>query len=125
MAATLALDGEARDRRIAESFASWLGRHSERKRTRLADHARALVGETSLVADMRATPALTGLETIACPVLALYGERSDLRERGERALATVPGARVEIVDGCTHSILWEATTLVRQRLLEFVAEVIG
>ncbi len=124
MAATLSLEGDARDRRIAESFAAWLGRHSERKRNRLADHARALVGETTLVADMGATTPLgqAELATISAPVLALYGERSDLRARGESALAAIPGARVEIVDGCTHSILWEATALVRQRIVEFVIE---
>src|SRR5207248_1905261 len=42
MAATLELEGEARDRQIAASFSSWLGRHSERKSTRLAETATAL-----------------------------------------------------------------------------------
>jgi pimeloyl-ACP methyl ester carboxylesterase len=124
MADTLRLTGEARDQKIAESFKSWLGRHSERKRNRLADAARALVEGTSLVEDLRATPTLTAAElaSVTAPALALYGEHSDLRARGEAALAGVATARLEVVPGCTHSILWEATELVRARILAFIAE---
>jgi pimeloyl-ACP methyl ester carboxylesterase len=125
MAGTLSLEGEARDRRIAESFRSWAGRHSERKRNRLAETARELVGATSLVDDMRATSPLSGdaLRTVTAPVLALYGERSDLRARGEASLAPLPRCRIEIVPGATHSVLWEATGHVRKRILEFLDEI--
>jgi pimeloyl-ACP methyl ester carboxylesterase len=122
MAGTLSLEGEARDRRIAESFGSWVGRHSERKRNRLAETARALVHGTSLVDDMRATSPLSSdaMRAIEAPVLALYGERSDLRARGELLLAPLPRCRIEIVPGCTHSVLWEATDTVRDRVLAFL-----
>ena len=56
MAGTLLLEGQARDAAIATHFADWLGRHSERKRNKLAENARALVQDTSLVADLRASP---------------------------------------------------------------------
>ena len=125
MAATLRLKGEERDRRIAESFKSWLGRNSQRKRSRLAETAQALVGGTTLVADLAATPPLPPAELaqIKVPVLALFGERSDLRALGEERLKALPLGRVEIVPGCTHSILWEATETVRRRVLAFVEEV--
>ncbi len=124
MAATLRLQGQARDARIAADFSRWLGRHSERKRTRLAETAEALVYGTSLVDDMRRTPALgaTELSTIRARVLAIYGEQSDLRARGEAAIRAIPGARIEILAGCSHSVLWEATDVVRERILGFVAE---
>jgi pimeloyl-ACP methyl ester carboxylesterase len=123
MAATLRLEGEARDQRIAASFSNWLGRHSERKRNRLAEHARALVHDTSLVDELAATDALSAndLAGIRAPILALFGERSDLRERGEALLGAVANARVEILPGCTHSILWEATDDVRARILAFLS----
>ncbi len=123
MTETLSLEGEARDRKIAESFAAWLGRHSERKRTRLADAAHALVHRTSLVADLAATPTLTATELaeIRCPVLALYGEHSDLRAAAERLVPSIPHARLELVPGCTHSILWEATDHVRAKILAWLA----
>lgn len=117
MTATLGLTGAARDAKIADSFASWLGRHSERKRTRLADAAQALVEGTSLVADLGGSPPVTRelLRSIAAPTLALYGEHSDIRARGEALAATLPRCTLEIVAGCTHSILWEATAHVRAR----------
>lgn len=117
MTATLGLTGAARDAKIAESFASWLGRHSDRKRTRLADAAQALVEGTSLVADLGASPPLApaAIARLAVPVLALYGEHSDVRGRGEALARTLPACTLEIVPGCTHSILWEATALVRAR----------
>jgi pimeloyl-ACP methyl ester carboxylesterase len=119
MAETLQLKGEERDRRIAESFASWLGRHSERKRTRLADNARALVEGTTLVADMQRTPAFDAadLSEIRVPILGLYGERSDIRTRSEALLRHAPHAEVVILPGCSHSVLWEATDEVRDRIL--------
>src|SRR5688500_6087809 len=49
MASTLELQGPQRDRRIAESFKDWTGRHSDRKRNRLAATAGDLVAHTSLV----------------------------------------------------------------------------
>ena len=123
MAATLSLRGDARDQAIAASFEHWLGRHSDRKRNRLAETAGALVEGTSLVADMAATPPLTPreLREVHAPVLALYGERSDLRARSERLLAGLPGARTVVLPGCTHSILWEATDVVREAVVGFTA----
>ena len=122
MTATLGLRGDARDAKIAESFQSWLGRHSERKRTRLAQSAEALVEGTSLVADLRESPPLAAddLRTIACPVLALYGEKSDVRANGEALAAALPSCTLELLPGCTHSVLWEATATVRDRISAFV-----
>lgn len=122
MVATLTLDGDERDRKIAEHFASWLGRHSARKRTRLADTAEGLVRGTSLVDDLRRTPPVTGeeLTRIRAPVLALYGERSDIVHHCAPLLAFVPDCTVALVPGCTHSLLWEATDEVRRRTLAFL-----
>lgn len=124
MVATLALTGEARDRRIAESFRHWLGRNSERKRSKLAAGARALVEETTLLRDLEASGSLTEaqLRALDCPVLGLYGERSDLRGDADALRAFVPGARLELRAGATHSLLWEATAWVRERLLAWLAE---
>jgi pimeloyl-ACP methyl ester carboxylesterase len=124
MAETLALRGDARDAAIADNFKAWLGRHSDRKRTRLARAAEELVERTTLIADLRASPALSSerLARIACPVLALYGETSDVRGRGEALAATLPRCTLEIVPGCTHSVLWEATAHVRARVVAFMRE---
>src|SRR5262245_61417286 len=124
MSETLRLEGEARHRRIAESFAAWLGRHSERKRNRLAENARALVEETSLVEDLAATPPLDAadLASLRVPVLALYGEHSDLLGRARAFLRPVAGLEWVVLPGCSHSVLWEATVEVRARVRAFVED---
>jgi pimeloyl-ACP methyl ester carboxylesterase len=121
MARTLSLRGEDAYRAIAATFKDWLGRHSARKRTRLADHARALVETTTLVADLRATPPLapSDLARIATPTLALYGEKSDIVDESAKLLRAMPRCTLEILAGCTHSILWEATDTVRARVVDF------
>jgi pimeloyl-ACP methyl ester carboxylesterase len=122
MTATLALRGDARDAKIADSFQAWLGRHSERKRTRLAKNAEALVEGTSLVEDLDRSPPLdlAALARVTAPALLLYGEASDVRSRGEALARALPGATLELLPGCTHSVLWEATAHVRDRVTAFV-----
>jgi pimeloyl-ACP methyl ester carboxylesterase len=122
MADTLALEGEERDRRIAESFQSWLGRHSQRKSSRLAESAADLVHRTSLVEDMRRSPRLddAALARVACPVLALYGESSDLRPEAEHLAARLPRCQLHVLPGCSHSVLWEATARVRDETVAWI-----
>ncbi len=114
MAETLALDGDAADATIAREFQSWLGRHSERKSNRLARAAHALVHQTSLIGDMRGSRGLSDdeLASIACPVLAMYGRNSDVLHHGERLARLLPHCELRILEGCSHSVLWEATEAV-------------
>lgn len=121
MTATLSLDGDARDHRIAESFKAWIGRHSERKRNRLADQARRLVKGTTLLTDLAASGGRSDrqLAAITCPVLAIYGEQSDQRTAGERLAALLPRCELVLLPGCSHSVLWEQTVRVRKMLLDW------
>jgi len=124
MVRTLGLQGAERDQKILESFQDWLGRHSGRKRNRLAKNAEALVYGTSLLADLEASPTVdeARLMEVQCPVLALYGEHSDIRQRGERLAAALPQCTLRVVEGCTHSILWEATEKVRSTIVNWLKE---
>jgi pimeloyl-ACP methyl ester carboxylesterase len=124
MAATLSLSGDERDARIAQDFQRWLGRHSERKRTRLADHAKALIEGTSLVDDLRHSPPLgpDALRHLDLPVLALYGEQSDLKAHAQRLPELLPRAKLLVRAGCSHSLLWEATGWVREQLMAWLVE---
>ena len=123
MAETLRLTGEARAQAIAENFQSWLGRHSKRKRTRLADTALGLVEGTSLVDDLERSHDLTPreLRDIACPALLVYGEASDVIDDGRALASALPDATLEVLPGCSHSVLWEATDHLRDRLLAWLA----
>ena len=124
MGRTLRLQGRERDEQIQLQFADWLGRHSERKRNRLAQTAAALVEGTSLVADLEATAAWSDarLAEVRCPVLAIYGEASDIRDRGERLGRVLPDCRLVWMEGCAHSVLWEATERVRGEIVAWVSE---
>jgi pimeloyl-ACP methyl ester carboxylesterase len=121
MVRTLSLRGEAADRVIASSFEHWPGRTSPRKRARLVAQAHALVLGTSLVDDLRATSPLetSDFAGIEAPTLALYGERSDLIGESAPLLASMPRCNLNVLPGCTHSVLWEATEEVRTRAVAF------
>lgn len=123
MTATLGLQGDERNAKIGENFQSWLGRHSERKRNRLARAAEALVEGTTLVADLAASPPLAAaaLAKITCPVLAIYGAGSDVIDRGRALAAALPACELVVLPGCTHSVLWEATGDVRTRVTAWLA----
>jgi len=123
VAAKFRATGEERDRLIARYAYRWAGRHSERKSTRLARTAEDLVYRTTLVDDLAASPPLTdeALGRIGCPVLALYGDRSELRDRAERLEHVLPRAEVRWFDGCTHLLLWEVPHRVEAALVEWMA----
>jgi pimeloyl-ACP methyl ester carboxylesterase len=127
MAYTLTLEGEERDQQIAKAFGSWLERHSNKKRNllgRIADDMLNLVHNTSLVEDLRSSPALAPAELagIHCPMLVLFGENSDVRETGKQVLGSLPGCEFRLIPGCTHSVLWEATAEVRQQIVEWLSK---
>ncbi|MGC6418624.1 MAG: alpha/beta fold hydrolase [Bradymonadia bacterium] len=122
MTQTLALTGKERDIQIAHSFQHWLGRNSERKRNRLAENARDLVEGTSLISDLRTSKPLSSdaLSGLKCPILALYGSNSDVLHNGQQLKRLTPACTLEIFDGCSHSILWEATESVSERIVNWI-----
>ncbi len=122
MVATLNLKGEARDKKIIDSFKHWLGRHSNRKRTRLAETAKAIVYGTSLIEDMKKSKIITDkqIQSIICPVLAIYGEDSDIREKGEALSRKLKSCEHVIFKGCTHSVIWEETETFCNTVIEWI-----
>ncbi len=119
MAESLSKTGEERDRLIGERFQSWLGRHSARKRSRLADTAAALVERTSLLDDLRRSEGYAdeAYARLSMPIEALYGAESDVRAQGERLARATEACRLSLLPGATHSILWERTDEVCRRLI--------
>lgn len=119
------LEGKERDRLIARYAYRWAGRQSERKTSRLARTAEELVHETTLVDDLAAAPAVTDedLRSLECPVLALYGDDSELLAKGRRIARLAPRAELRLFEGGTHLLLWERTAVVRQALREWLTRV--
>ena len=127
MRSTLELQGAERDEKIAANFQSWLGRHSKRKRTRLARTAGELVYGTSLVADLAESGLVSDdhLRAIRVPAVGIYGANSDALRHGRRLAKLVPGFDLRLYAKCTHSVLWERTEDLKAELSEWIAERAG
>ena len=119
MAGSLALAAFGLDE---EGVQEWLDANADRKLSRFAKRSEHLLTKTSLIDDLqREQPFPTAwLEEIACPTFALYGSESDILDRARQLEAHVPGCELEIVEG-THSLLMEASALVRERALAWMA----
>jgi pimeloyl-ACP methyl ester carboxylesterase len=124
MRATLESRGQERDRKIIQAFHEWAGRHNDPRNTRLAKSAEALVYDTTLLDDLTRPHVFSDpdLARIGCPVLAIYGEHSDIRAKGERLAEKLPDCKLEIVAGGSHVILWEATSHLRNRIGQWLAD---
>lgn len=151
LADLLAASPEERDRRAYENIAQWLARHAalrdpaagsgpaprtraetiddltHRTRRRPSPGVRTAVGlarDTALVADLARTPPVTDAQIAAvrCPVLAIFGEHSDLRHGEARLARLLPALRVVVVPGMRHTVLMEAPAAVRDALLEWLAQ---
>ncbi|MGD2082476.1 MAG: alpha/beta hydrolase [Chromatiales bacterium] len=124
MRATLQSQGQERDRKIIQAFHEWAGRHNDPRNTRLAKAAQELVSETDLLEELTRPAVFSDqdLARIRCPVLAIYGERSDIRHKGERLAGQLPNCELEILAGGSHVILWEATAHLRDRIIAWLEQ---
>lgn len=89
-----------------------------RKEARLAVHADALLNGTSLIEDLSNERPLAASELaqITCPVLGVYGERSELVDAAGDLRRHVRDCRIEILPGMAHTVLREATGPLREIL---------
>jgi pimeloyl-ACP methyl ester carboxylesterase len=87
----------------------------QRKLARVAARADALLNGTSLIEDLAAERPLTGPELagISCPVLGVYGERSELAPAADHLRRHVRDPRIEVLPGLAHTVLREATGPLR------------
>ncbi|HVO89808.1 MAG TPA: alpha/beta fold hydrolase [Casimicrobiaceae bacterium] len=154
MAACLTLSGEARIRKIEELFTHWLTkhvsrgtevpaddarvddaramyghvqRHRQRRRNPLIETSTRLMENTQFVADMSGASALddAAIASIDCPVLALYGADSDRRDDAERLARLLPRCELQLIPGCAHGVLFNATQKVRASILEWLPRIRG
>ena len=89
-----------------------------RKLALLASHADALLNGTSLIDDLAVERPLgaADLAEIACPVLAVFGERSRLAGAAADLRRYVRDCRVEIMPDLAHTVLREAAGPLRDIL---------
>ncbi|MBP0454831.1 alpha/beta fold hydrolase [Kitasatospora sp. RG8] len=121
------LDGILADaeRKLArEKVLTWIARRRGPHTARLARTAGSLLAETTMARDIPVSrlPAEAALRAVACPVLAVYGARSDLAEQAARLEQLLPNCRSVTVPGQEHSVLVETPDTVRHLTLAFLAE---
>jgi pimeloyl-ACP methyl ester carboxylesterase len=104
--------GETRAQLIGQHFQHWLHRDRTRKRMRLIQRAETLIYQTSLLEDLKTSESAIGdvLKNIQlpCPMLALYGSRSDAYASALDML-THPSVTLHLFEESAHAILWEHT----------------
>ena len=99
----------------------WIGVGGGRKAAKLLRGAASLITATTMVEDLTATPALPEerLQDILCPTLAIYGEYSDVIDRAHDLERLLPNLELDILMGCSHSVMLEATKTVREVVADF------
>jgi len=127
MLASFSLQGEERDQMVVNQFQNWAGRNSKRKSNKLVENAKDLVHRTSLMDDIRNDPFLDDdvLGSIPAHCFAIYGGESDILSTAHRLERVLPNCDLEVVDGSTHSVLWEQTERVKAWILDSIQTLIA
>ncbi len=122
MAGSLALAAFGLDE---DGVQQWLEEQGGRKLNRMARNAEALIYDTTMLADLEAVQPVPEAElaTIAAPTLALYGEHSDILDRGHDLARCLPRCELHVLPDATHSLLLERTDRIKELLLPFLAAV--
>lgn len=107
-----------------ESNQRWLAQHGGRKLRRLAIRANRLAAATSIIDDLVSEEPfpVSALAAIRCPVTAVYGEYSDVVERGRDLERHIPGARLVLVPGAEHGLLHERAGVLRDLAVAWICD---
>lgn len=99
----------------------------ERRLARVARNVERLLLRTSLIDDLATERALDAAElaTISCPVLAVYGESSELLGAAGELRRHVGDVTIEVIPGVAHYVLREATALLRDILASWLKAAAG
>jgi len=103
-----------------EDVMAALGGVSRRKAVAVARRAERLLLGTSLLDDVRGEEPLAERDfaRIECPVLAVYGDRSEMLPQADALAVLVPQARVRLIGGADHLSVFghtrELEALIRQ-----------
>lgn len=93
---------------------------SRRKARLLVERGKRLLLDTTLIEDLRTEPPVDPADfaRVRCPVLAVYGEQSEIRDMADQLPALVPHAEVVLTPGADHKATFlqpgELRTLIRR-----------
>ena len=97
--------------------------HRKQRRSPGVRTALGLARDTSLVADLARESAIGDdvIASVRCPALAIFGERSELRDDAQRLARLMPDLEVAWLPGMGHTVLIEAPTPLRDTILAWLA----
>lgn len=95
---------------------------SRRKASLLVQRGKRLLHETTVIEDLRTEPPLEPADfaRVRCPVLAVYGERSEIHDMAELLPTLVPHAEVHITPGADHKQTFLQPAALRTLIRRFV-----
>ncbi|ABD10313.1 lysophospholipase [Frankia casuarinae] len=101
-----------------EEVQEWLDNGAGRVASRATRAAQRLLQETTIATDMLATPPFSteALAALNVPVLAVYGENSDIIGQAAGLAALVPECTLIVLEHHTHMVLREAAHYLRDLL---------
>ena len=87
---------------------------SERRKFRGVHATDSFLNATSLIEDIASSPPFTDdeLRGLQLPVLAIYGEYTDLASSARKLAACIPHCRLEVLPGLGHAVLRDARDVV-------------
>lgn len=82
----------------------------------------ALVNGTTLTTDLRGQRPFRGadLQSVSCPVMAVYGDNSDIIDQGYRLKQLLPNCELTVVPDCGHFLIVEASGVLCDLLLRWL-----
>jgi len=97
--------------------------HRKQRRSPGVRTAVGLARDTTLIADLAREVPISdeAIGRIVCPVFAIYGAQSELREDAERLARLMPQLELAFVPGTGHTVLLEAPTQLRDLMLAWLA----
>lgn len=97
---------------------------AEQRKARSVKTANALLNESSLIEDVAGSPPFTDdeLGALQVPVLAVYGEYTDLASSARKLASSVADCRLEVLPGLGHSVLRDARDVVLGLVESWLAE---
>ena len=98
-----------------EEVEEWLAHTAGRAVGRITRASQALLKQTTIAEDMLSTPPFSPerLSELAVPVLAVYGENSDIIDQARKLADLVPDCTLVVLEQHTHMVLREAADYLK------------
>lgn len=108
--------------KLRRGLSDWRAQYG-RKLHRVSTTIDALVHGTTLVADLGAQQPFhrADLRSVTCPVMAVYGDNSDIIHYGYTLVDLLPNCDLTVVPNCSHFLIVEAPGVLRDLLLRWLS----